>query len=122
MILLLTTIGRKSGLARTAPLQYEKIGEDYYVGASNGLKSDWVRNLQVNSQATVEVKDKRFEAESEIISDREKITYYLKYRMTKHPVMLRLILKMDGCSFNPGQEELLAYAGKLVLVVLHPQQ
>ncbi len=33
IILLLTTTGRKSGLKRVTPLQYEKIGADYYVGA-----------------------------------------------------------------------------------------
>src|SRR3972149_6657660 len=32
IILLLTTTGRKSGMKRVTPLQYEKIGEDYYVG------------------------------------------------------------------------------------------
>jgi hypothetical protein len=36
--------------------------------------------------------------------------------------MLRLILKMDGCSSNPVRDELMAYAEKLVLVVLHPRQ
>jgi deazaflavin-dependent oxidoreductase (nitroreductase family) len=122
MVLLLTTTGRKSGLPRTTPLQYEKIGEDYYVGASNGSKSDWVRNIQANSLTSVEVKDQRFTADSEIITDRERIADFLQYRLTKHPLMLRLILKMDGCSSNPGRDELMAYAEKLVLVVLHPRQ
>ncbi len=45
IILLLTTTGRKSGLKRVTPLQYEKIGGDYYVGAARGVKADWVRNI-----------------------------------------------------------------------------
>ena len=120
MILLLTTTGRKSGLPRTTPLQYEKIGPDYYVGASNGLKSDWVRNLQACPQVTVQVKDRVFAAIPEIITDAGKITEFLKYRIKKHPLMLRFILKADGCSFNPGEDDLLAYSARLTLVVLHP--
>lgn len=120
MILLLTTTGRKSGLPRTTPLQYEQIGMDYYVGASNGLKSDWVRNIQVHPQVTVQVKDQVFSARPEIVTDPGKIAEFLNYRLKKHPLMIRFILKADGCSFNPGKEELLAYAAKLTLVVLHP--
>jgi hypothetical protein len=33
IILLLTTMGRKSGLLRVTPLQYEEINGDYYLGA-----------------------------------------------------------------------------------------
>jgi hypothetical protein len=48
IILLLTTTGRKSGLKRVTPLQYEMIGDDCYIGAARGVKADWVRNIQVN--------------------------------------------------------------------------
>ncbi len=120
MILLLTTTGRKTGLARTTPVQYEKINEEYYVGAANGSKSDWVRNLQADPRALVQVKSQVFEAAAEIITDAEQITDFLVYRLKKHPLMLRLILKADGCSFHPDHLELLNYAGRLTLVRLHP--
>jgi deazaflavin-dependent oxidoreductase (nitroreductase family) len=120
MILLLTTTGRKTGLARTTPVQYEKINEEYYVGAVNGLKSDWVRNLQADPCALVQVKNQVFEAAAEIITDAEQIMDFLVYRLKKHPLMLRLILKADGCSFHPDDLELLNYAGRLTLVRLHP--
>lgn len=120
MILLLTTTGRKTGLPRTTPVQYEKINEEYYVGAANGLRSDWVRNLQVNPQATVQVKNRVFEVLPEIITDADKISGFLDYRLKKHPLMLHLILRADGCSFHPDHLELLAYARRLTLVRFHP--
>ncbi|HUF00729.1 MAG TPA: nitroreductase/quinone reductase family protein, partial [Anaerolineales bacterium] len=36
IILLLTTTGRRSGAKRVTPLQYELIGNDYYVGSARG--------------------------------------------------------------------------------------
>ena len=48
LVLLLTTTGRKSGLPRVTPLQYELIDGAYYVGAALGLKADWLRNLQAD--------------------------------------------------------------------------
>ena len=101
-------------------MQYEKINEEYYVGAVNGLKSDWVRNLQADPCALVQVKNQVFEAAAEIITDAEQIMDFLVYRLKKHPLMLRLILKADGCSFHPDDLELLNYAGRLTLVRLHP--
>jgi hypothetical protein len=44
MILLLTTNGRKTGLKRITPLQYEKMGAAYFVGSAQGTRADWVRN------------------------------------------------------------------------------
>ena len=60
IILLLTTTGRKSGLKRVTPLQYEMIGTDYYLGAARGVKADWVRNIQSNPQVEVRVGAKQF--------------------------------------------------------------
>ena len=42
IILLLTTTGRRSGMKRVTPLQYEMIGSDYYLGAARGVKADFM--------------------------------------------------------------------------------
>ncbi len=60
IILLLTTTGRRSGLKRVTPLQYEMIGRDYYIGSARGIKSDWVRNIQTNPQVEVRAGAKHF--------------------------------------------------------------
>ncbi len=57
-ILLLTTIGRKSGKERTLPLLYLKDGETFVLVASNGGAAKhplWWLNLQANSQAKVQI-------------------------------------------------------------------
>ena len=57
-LLLLTTIGAKSGQARTTPLRYFRDGEQLLVLASNygGPKHpDWYHNLLAHPDVTVEV-------------------------------------------------------------------
>ncbi len=55
-MLLLTTVGRKSGTERTTPLSYYPYGNDCVVVASNGGQEKppgWWFNLQSNAVATV---------------------------------------------------------------------
>ena len=55
-ILLLTTIGRKSGKPRTTPLLYMPDADDYLVVASNGGRNEppeWLRNLEASPDARV---------------------------------------------------------------------
>jgi deazaflavin-dependent oxidoreductase (nitroreductase family) len=57
-LLYLTTVGRKSGKARTVPLAFVRDGEDFVVAASNGgsdWQPGWWLNLQSEPQATIEV-------------------------------------------------------------------
>jgi deazaflavin-dependent oxidoreductase (nitroreductase family) len=55
-ILLLSTVGRRSGEPRTTPLLYMRDGEDFVVVASNGGRPQppaWYLNLQAEPKATV---------------------------------------------------------------------
>jgi deazaflavin-dependent oxidoreductase (nitroreductase family) len=119
-ILLLTTTGRKSGLLRTIPLQYELFNHEYTLGAGNGITCDWVKNIQKNPRVSYQIRDCCFSGTAELIYDRNMICDFLAYRFQRHPLMLGMIFKIDGHSFHPGREELYTYASYLVLVVLHP--
>ncbi len=57
-VLLLTTIGRKSGKQRTVPIMYLRDSENYVVIASNGGRDSfpaWFLNLKSHPQVTIEV-------------------------------------------------------------------
>jgi deazaflavin-dependent oxidoreductase (nitroreductase family) len=65
VVLILTTIGRRSGLPRPTPLIYGRQGDDYLVVASRGGSDEhpaWYRNLQANPEVQVQVLGERFEA------------------------------------------------------------
>lgn len=121
MILLLTTTGRKTGLPRTTPLQYEKDGSDYVVGSARGLKSDWVRNLQADPDVFIEIGKRKIPCKAEVITDPDWIGDFLELRLKRHPLMVRAILHSDGLPFKPRRADLLAYASRLAMVILKPE-
>jgi deazaflavin-dependent oxidoreductase (nitroreductase family) len=64
-LLLLTTIGARSGLPRTSPLMYIPDGDHLLVLASNygaPKHPDWYHNLLVHPNVTVEVGSETFRA------------------------------------------------------------
>jgi deazaflavin-dependent oxidoreductase (nitroreductase family) len=64
-LLLLTTIGAKSGLPRTSPLMYIPDGDQLLVLASNygaPKHPDWYHNLLVHPNVTVEVGSETYRA------------------------------------------------------------
>src|SRR6266550_7757185 len=64
-LLLLTTVGAKSGQPRTMPLAYTTDGDHFIVIASKGgapTNPDWYHNLLANPLVTVEIGNERFQA------------------------------------------------------------
>ncbi|WP_370968839.1 nitroreductase family deazaflavin-dependent oxidoreductase [Amycolatopsis sp. cg9] len=72
-VLLLTTIGAKSGEPRLSPLVYTTDGDRYVVAASMGgapKNPAWYHNLVANPKVTLEVGTEKFEATATVIADR----------------------------------------------------
>jgi len=80
-VLLLTTIGRKSGQPKTAPLLYLQDGDDYVVVASKGGMSQhplWFKNLEANPRVEVEVGSRKIEATARRATHEEKAALWPK--------------------------------------------
>ncbi len=123
IILLLTTTGRKSGMKRVTPLQYELIGSDYYVGAARGLIADWVRNIQTDPHVEVRVGARHFSANAEVVNDVSRFADFLEVRLERHPRMIGLIMeKAHGVSRHPTREQLEELAKTEAFVILHPSK
>jgi deazaflavin-dependent oxidoreductase (nitroreductase family) len=120
-IALLTTTGRKSGMKRVTPLQYEKIGEEYYLGAARGLNADWVCNIQSNQQVELRVGAKQVHGTAEIVTDPSKFADFMEVRLERHPRMMGLIMeKAHGLPKRPSREQLEGLANGEAMVVIHP--
>ena len=121
IILLLTTTGRTSGKKRVTPLQYEKIGTEYYIGAARGLKADWVRNIQADPHVEVYVGAKHFIGTAEVIDDPVKFADFMEVRLERHPRMVGFIMeKAHGLPRCPSREQLEEMAKAEVFIILHP--
>ncbi len=78
-VMLLTTIGRKSGQPRTAPLLYLRDGEDIICVASKGGMSKhplWFRNLETNPDCEVQIGTDVRRMRARRASDDEKAAYW----------------------------------------------
>ena len=73
-VLLLTTIGAKSGQQRTRPLVYLSEGGNIYIFAGNrGAPTNpaWYHNLVAHPDVTVEVGAEKFEARAIVLDSKE---------------------------------------------------
>lgn len=123
IILLLTTTGRKTGLKRVTPLQYEEIDGKYYLGSARGLKADWVRNIQADPQVEIRVKSLNFQGQAEIVTDPARFADFVEVRLQRHPVIVGTIMqKAHGLPKHPKREQLEALAENEALVIITPAQ
>jgi deazaflavin-dependent oxidoreductase (nitroreductase family) len=119
-VLLLTTTGRKSGLPRLTPLQYEEVDGRYYLGSARGQAADWFRNILADPCVQVRVKSRRFTCQARPVTDPQQIADFLELRLQRHPRMLGAILKSAGLPPHPSRAQLEGYAARLALVILDP--
>jgi F420H(2)-dependent quinone reductase len=80
-ILLLNTVGRKTGRKRTSPLLYVMDGEDFVIIASKGgapTHPAWYLNLRANPEATVEIGNREVHIKAEVADPEEKTRLWQK--------------------------------------------
>jgi deazaflavin-dependent oxidoreductase (nitroreductase family) len=123
MVLLLTTIGRKSGLARITPLQFEELDGLVFVGSARGQESDWFKNILVNPKVHVQIGKREFDAIAEAVIETARVADFIELRVKRHPIMLRLIMFVaDGLPPNFTRAQLEKYCLNRTMVIMHPIQ
>jgi len=109
-VLLITTVGRKTGKKRTTPLLYAKDGNRLALVASNGGRDrdpSWWTNLRHNPQAQVQIKGDRWTAKAEKANSNEEARLwpvltkmypaYDRYqRKTKRELPIVILTPSDG--------------------------
>ncbi len=120
MVLLLTTRGRRSGLERVTPLQYEDIDGLFYVGSARGRRADWYRNLLADPRVRLQIGERMIEAQAEPITDPRRIADFFELRLRRHPRMMRILLRAEGLPPGFNRADLEAFAAGKAVVVLRP--
>jgi len=119
LVLVLTTTGRKSGLPRVTPLQYEEEDDAIYVAAGRGQDADWFRNIVAQPRVVVQVKTGRWRGVAEPITDPMRIADFLELRLKRHPHMVRAMLLSHGL-LRTDRAHLEQLAARLALVAIRP--
>ena len=80
-LLLLHTIGAKTGQERVNPVAYVKDGDRFVIIASKGgspNNPDWYHNLLAHPLVTIEVGTEKFQVQAEVTSEPERTRLYNK--------------------------------------------
>lgn len=118
-VLLLTTIGRRSGRLRVTPLIYEKRGDLLYMASARGPSADWLHNLQANPTVYVQVGRRRFRGQASLVRDSQRAVGYLRWQLERAPRAFGVLMRAEGLSSQPSDDELEQLARRRPLVVIH---
>jgi len=82
-LLLLHTVGARSGKERVNPLMYQQRGKDYVIFASKGgapSNPDWYYNLLENPEASIEVGNATQSVRAHVADDEEREPLWTKQK------------------------------------------
>ncbi len=119
LVALLTTTGRKTGLPRVTPVQYEAIDGAYYIGSARGVEADWYRNIQACPEVEIQIGGRRERCVAELISSPERIADFFVLRMRRN-AFVGLLLRLEGLPLIYHRCDLEALAARKTMVVLRP--
>ncbi len=106
-VLVLTTIGRKTGKKRLTPLgyAYNAAAGIYYVVAGWDGHTDWYRNLKANPQAHVQVGNLHFDCQAEFLSIEERMELVRSYS-GRNPLSKRIYERWMDAPFDGSEASL----------------
>jgi len=121
-VLLLTTVGRKSGRRRVTPLAYDELDGTYYVASARGAGADWLRNIQADPSVHVRVGGRQWDGRAEVVTDPLRIADYLQRQLERNPWLFGAILRSEGLPSRPSRQDLERLAPKRPMVAIRPVQ
>ncbi len=118
-ILLLTTIGRKTGKPRTTAMGYgyDAASDTYTVMTGWGGKSDWLRNALANPRIHVQAGTREFNGVAELVPEEKAMVLMAEY-VRLNPYAPRMWSLLSGVPYDGSAEclrKLVAYFPSLAL-------
>jgi deazaflavin-dependent oxidoreductase (nitroreductase family) len=120
--LLLTHIGRKSGLPRETILEvllHDRAKDVYYVMAGWGERSDWVKNIEKTPQVEISVGRRHVRAVVARLPPEEAESKVIAYGR-QHPRLIRSLPRLLGYRTDGTEEDLRALARLGIVVAFEP--
>jgi len=121
--LMLTHIGRKSGLPRHVVIEvvrHNRSTDAYYVASGWGEKSDWFRNVMKNPDVVVQSGTRKLNMKAQRLSpeaaEDEMLDYY-----HRHPAMLRELARVMGYRIDGTEEDVRALGRLVPMIEFNPR-
>jgi deazaflavin-dependent oxidoreductase (nitroreductase family) len=115
--IMLTTVGRKSGIPRRAVVDIvQRDGDKIYIVAGYGRHADWVRNLKANPSLKGQISWSKFDAEAVFLEEADKNAFLLDlYR--RRPTYARSAMRAIGIKLENEDDVRTAASKMLVLQI-----
>jgi deazaflavin-dependent oxidoreductase (nitroreductase family) len=121
-VMLLTTQGRRSGLARTNGVSFMPVGDHFVVFSGWGVRSSWFRNLLANPEMMIKVGRRRMRATAKVVEDPARRIELMRQMQARSsscgpPMPLRPLLKLSGAFDYDGEIKMAIEAGESLPVL-----
>lgn len=121
-LLLLNHMGRKSGKIRQTVLEVvsrdEKTGA-YLVASGFGEKSDWYKNVMAHPAITIQVGNRRMEAQAERLPYDKACEVLLDYNH-RHPATLKTLAEILGYRTDGRESDMRYFAEVIPILAFTP--
>jgi deazaflavin-dependent oxidoreductase (nitroreductase family) len=120
-ILLLYTVGRKSGKARVNPLEYRRRDDAVLLFSARGKASDWYRNLKAHPEKTeIRIGFKKSSPKVEFVDDPERIKEIMHWYIQKFPGSSKMLFGWNKKKDDIETAGLSSLAEALKIIQLSP--
>jgi deazaflavin-dependent oxidoreductase (nitroreductase family) len=120
IILILKTIGWKTGKVRRTPLEYRRYEETITIFAARGEEATWVKNLRANSEdVSVMHGFHSFKPSIEFVSDINKKQDIIKWYIMKFGKAAKVLFGWDPKQDDPETTDFSKLINLLTIILLH---
>ncbi len=120
IILMITTIGRRTGKTRRNPLEFHKINGVIHIAAARGEKTDWVRNIRANPEKVrVQVGFRNFQPKVEIVEEISEKVKFIEWMIKTIPREAEMGFGWNSKEDNLDDTDLTPLAEFMTIVRLH---
>jgi deazaflavin-dependent oxidoreductase (nitroreductase family) len=121
-IMLLTTRGRRSGLARTGAVSFMPVDDHFVVFSGWGTTSNWYRNIRANPEVLIAVGRRHLRATARLVEDPERRRQLMGQMRDRSsgcgpPRPFRPLLKLTGIFDYEGEIDMAVRAGGALPVI-----
>lgn len=118
-ILLLTTIGRRSGIPRVVPLEYRRKDGLLYIFAGRGRRADWFKNMtSTPERVKVKVGFREYTPTIRVLSDAIEKEAMLRWYVTQFPGAAGYLFGWDKKKDDPETTDITSLVNVLEIIEL----
>jgi deazaflavin-dependent oxidoreductase (nitroreductase family) len=117
-IMIITHIGRKTGIPRRTAVEFHLMNGIKYVPCAFGAKSQWYRNIMANPRVAIQTCDGTEQMIAVRINQDEELISVIEMIQERNPALMNWYLNSIG--IKPTRKEILANKNDLVFLRFDP--